>query len=44
MELDGEPLTISEIAAVDLAVCEFAKKVRTLATEVDAVFAREFGI
>jgi hypothetical protein len=44
MELDGEPLTVAEIAAVDLAVNEFAKKVQTLAAEADAVFTSEFGI
>lgn len=44
MELDGEPLTAAELAAVDLAVDEFAKKVRTLAAEADDIFAKEFGI
>jgi hypothetical protein len=44
MELDGEPLTAAELAAVDLAVNEFSRKVWTLAAEADATFAEEFGI
>lgn len=44
MELDGEPLTAAELVIVNLAVNEFAEKVRTLAAEANAIFADEFGI
>jgi len=42
--LDGEPLTAAELIVVDLAVNEFAEKVRTLVAEADAIFAEDFGI
>ena len=44
MELDGEPLTAAELAAVDLAVNEFSRKVQTLAAEADAIFSTDFRI
>ncbi|KAF8311019.1 uncharacterized protein EI90DRAFT_3138873 [Cantharellus anzutake] len=44
MELDGEPLTAAELAAVDLAVNEFSRKVWTLTAEADTTFVEEFGI
>jgi hypothetical protein len=36
MEFEGEPLVTAELALVDVAEKEFAKKVRTLAAEADA--------
>jgi len=44
MEFEGEPLTAAELASVDVAEKEFAKKVCTLAAEADAVFEKRFGI
>jgi hypothetical protein len=44
MEFEGEHLTASELASVDAAEKEFAKKVHTLAAEADAVFEKDFGI
>jgi hypothetical protein len=44
MEVDGEHLTPAELASVDLAEKEFAKHVRTLAAEADAVFERDFNV
>ncbi len=41
MELDGELLTAAEVADVDLAVNEFARKVWTLVAEADAIFATD---
>jgi hypothetical protein len=44
MEVDGEHLTPAELASVDLAEKEFAKHVRTLAAEANAVFERDFNV
>ena len=44
MEFEGKTLTASELASVDVAEKEFAKKVCTLAAEADAVFENAFGI
>ena len=44
MEFEGETLTIAELASVDMAEKEFAKKVHPLATEADANFEEAFGI
>ena len=44
MEIDGERLSPAEGASVDLAAKEFARKVRTLADEADAVFENRFEV
>ncbi len=44
MEVDGEHLTPSELASVDLAEKEFAKHVQTLAAEANAMFEQDFGV